>query len=470
MIITASSVSRATPSECPLAQVLPARLAAHCSRIRSVLGKRAETDLDRPHFAGPNRGPPSRRATASEGATPVRRSAVALPNRCTMPTSPPRRPRSTSRATRRAPATESPTTIDFQLCASLCSTSSSEKRPSQPSTACAAPRTRATVPVVAVRSNASSRIEFSSTRSEPSWWYSTPTSGACLYASGEVANSGHSQPVRTTPTRLTAKPKTMMFWRMMRTVSRDSRTSSGSGLSGSPIRTMSPASAAMSVPVPMAMPTPARASAGASLTPSPTNAVVPPIPLVSAFCAGSSSACTSVTGTCSATASRDGRAVAGQERDRRDAERPQIGEHPCRLGSDAVARADRAEDHAVRGDEQRRLPGRVESLQRRGSLRRKPECRALRAAGACRRPRLCRQPSPRPRRRGEPGSLRPPGATGRDHAPRCRMTRASGCSLPCSAAAAIRKQVVRLRADRAPRRRVRVCPRSACRSCRRRTR
>ena len=29
---------------------------------------------------------------------------------------------------------------------------------------------RATVPVVAVRSNASSRIEFNSTRSEPSWW------------------------------------------------------------------------------------------------------------------------------------------------------------------------------------------------------------------------------------------------------------------------------------------------------------
>ena len=64
---------------------------------------------------------------------------------------------------------------------------------------------------------------------------------------------------------------------MMRTVSRDSRSSSGSGRSGSPMKTTSPASAATSVPLPpMARPTSARARAGASLMPSPTMATRAP--------------------------------------------------------------------------------------------------------------------------------------------------------------------------------------------------
>ena len=90
----------------------------------------------------------------------------------------------------------------------------------------------------------------------------TPASGADSYHPGEVANSGHSQPVSTMPKRFRPNAKTTMFCRMMRTVSRESFTSSGSGFSGSPIMTMSPASAAMSVPrpPPMATPTPARRS------------------------------------------------------------------------------------------------------------------------------------------------------------------------------------------------------------------
>ena len=61
-----------------------------------------------------------------------------------------------------------------------------------------------------------------------------------------------------------------MLSRILRTRACESRKSPGSGRSGSPMRTMSPASAARSLPTPpKAIPTVAIARAGASLTPSP---------------------------------------------------------------------------------------------------------------------------------------------------------------------------------------------------------
>ena len=64
----------------------------------------------------------------------------------------------------------------------------------------------------------------------------TAASGDCSYHHSVGANSGQSQAVMTMPTALTAKANTMMFCRMMRSVCRDSRSSSGNGVSDEPMR------------------------------------------------------------------------------------------------------------------------------------------------------------------------------------------------------------------------------------------
>ena len=228
----------------------------------------------------------------------------------------------------------------------------------------------------------------------------TPASGACSYQSATGRTAARARPVRTMPTSVDAEGEERMFWRMMRTVSRDSRhAAAAAGASGSPIRTMSPASAATSVPVPpMARPTSARARAGASLMPSPTKATRQPpcrrsarvvrerarrprrsSPLVdgwpeagratnSAFCAGSSSRVDLGQPSCSATAFATRRAVAGEQGDA--ARCPGRAARPARRPPRAapVAGADRAEHGAVARDQQRRLARGVELVQPRGRL------------------------------------------------------------------------------------------------------
>ena len=133
---------------------------------------------------------------------------------------------------------------------------------------------------------------------------------------------------------------------MIRTVCRARRIVSGSGSSGSPIRTIEPASAAMSVPTPpRASPTSARARAGASLIPSPTIATTRPScwrrRTHSALSAGVSSASTCLMWTFFATA----RAGAGRSPVRivrsLQAQVLQVVDDVVRLAPDPVARADR---------------------------------------------------------------------------------------------------------------------------------
>ena len=166
-----------------------------------------------------------------------------------------------------------------------------------------------------------------------------------------------------------------MFWRMTRTVSRDSRSSNGRCFRPSaPISTTSPASAATSAPPPTATPTSALARAGASLTPSPTIATRLPCAcqaaMNSAFCCGNSSAWTSRTPSASATRLRRRRPVAGQQGQVVDAQAAQLAQHRRRLDAHLVARADRPQHPAAAGHQQRRLPVGVEPFQQGQRLRR----------------------------------------------------------------------------------------------------
>ena len=60
---------------------------------------------------------------------------------------------------------------------------------------------------------------------------------------------------------------------------------------------------------------------------------------------------------------RHGRPVAGEERDGGHAQRPQVREHLGRFRAELVAGADHAENLAVRGHEERRLPRGVEAVE-----------------------------------------------------------------------------------------------------------
>ncbi len=132
----------------------------------------------------------------------------------------------------------------------------------------------------------------------------------------------------------------------------------------------------------MAMPTPARASAGASLMPSPTKATLeeptPPRRHPFRLLRRQHLRVNFRDRQLLRDGLRDRGAVAGQQRDGRDAERAKIGQHLCRFWAERVARAQHAEHHAVARhhqrrahDQQRGLPGRVELFERGQCFRRK---------------------------------------------------------------------------------------------------
>ena len=187
---------------------------------------------------------------------------------------------------------------------------------------------------------------------------------------------------------------------MMRTVSRDRRTSSGSGRSGSPMRTMSPASAAMSVPR-----ADGQADVGAGQGRGVVDAVAdhdatrvgsrPLTSLTSAFCFRQQLGVDLGDRHLLGDGPRHGRAVAGEQRRSARCRVPAARRAPRRFGPHAVARA-----RSRRGPRRRGRPAATSARPRRvaraarGSIRRKPECPALRAAGACRRRPRAVRPSP----------------------------------------------------------------------------
>ena len=229
--------------------------------------------------------------------------------------------------------------------------------------------------------------------------------------------------------------------------------------------TTSPASAARSVPDPTAMPTAARARAGASLTPSPTKATEPRARGEKARVPASRPAPVRPRlatdpfrllgrqqfrvhlgdGDLLGHGLRHRRAVAGEQRDGVDAQRPQLGEHGRRLRPEAVAGADDAEDHAVPGHDERRLPGVVELFGGRPGLRRESDALflhqppraddergAARGRGDARRPAWAWNPSTgggtRPRAAAAGGRRGPAGV-------RCRCSAVAAASRTSSAVA-----------------------------------
>ena len=206
------------------------------------------------------------------------------------------------------------------------------------------------------------------------------------------------------------------------------------------MRTTSPASAATSVPVPTAIPTVALARAGASLMPSPTKQV-PGRPCAasrSAFSAGSSPAWTSVMLTRLGDGLRRRRPVAGQHDDALDSGEPQLGHDVGGIRADAVLRPDQAERPRRRG--RRAAPS---DRPRRAGPGRRPPPAAWGRPDSSRNRRV-------PTTTGSPATVAvtpPPGwawkssAAGTDSrrsAAAVTISRPSGCSLPCSAAAAVR--------------------------------
>ena len=150
-----------------------------------------------------------------------------------------------------------------------------------------------------------------------------------------------------------------MLSRILRTRAWDSRNSPGSGRSGSPMRTMSPASAARSLPTPpSAKPTVGRRQGRGIVDPVADHghAAAPSLirdSIHRALSAGNRPDSTSsIRPNASATSAGRFRAVAGQQRERVNAGLLQLGEHGPAFFADRIVDSDRPEQPVVDSDQQ----------------------------------------------------------------------------------------------------------------------